>query len=475
MAMQDVVRSTHHASEPSTSLAAIREAVLGARSAFDRGVTRSLEWRLAQLDGLARFVKEREDDILAALASDVGKPKLEGYSTEVAYTATEIAETKRDLKGWMKPAKVGTPLLLQPGKSFIRTEPLGLVLIIAPWNYPFGLAVGPLIGALAAGNAAIVKPSEVAPATSALLAKYLPRYLDADAVRVIEGGVPETTELLAQRYDHIFYTGNGTVGQIVMTAAARHLTPVTLELGGKSPVVVDRSANLEVTAKRICWGKYSNAGQTCVAPDYILAHAEIHEELLATLARTVRDFYGADAQKSPDYGRIVNARHHRRLAALLGSGKVVVGGDLDESDRFIAPTVLRDVSPDSPVMADEIFGPILPVLSVASVDDAISFINRRPKPLALYVFSEDDRVSTDVIERTSSGGASVNHTWMHLANHDLPFGGVGPSGMGAYHGKATYDCFSHHRSVLMKPTSLDAPIMYPPYDDTKKKLIKFLL
>ncbi len=240
--MQDVVRSTHQAPEPSTSLAAVREAVLGARNAFDRGVTRSLEWRMAQLEGLARFVKEREDDILAALASDVGKPKLEGYSTEVAYTATEIAETRRHLKGWMKPAKVGTPLLLQPGKSFIRTEPLGLVLIIAPWNYPFGLAVGPLIGALAAGNAAIVKPSEVAPATSALLAKYLPRYVDADAVRVIEGGVPETTELLAQRYDHIFYTGNGTVGQIVMTAAARHLTPVTLELGGKSPVVVDRSA-----------------------------------------------------------------------------------------------------------------------------------------------------------------------------------------------------------------------------------------
>lgn len=475
MVMQDVVRTKSHSNEPSTALSAIREAVAGARSAFDRGLTRPYEWRLAQLEALARFVKEREDDILAALASDVGKPKLEGYSTEVAYTATEIAETKRDLKGWMKPEKVSTPLLLQPGKSFIRTEPLGVVLIIAPWNYPFGLAVGPLIGALAAGNAVVVKPSEVAPATSALLAKHLPRYLDADAVRVIEGGVPETTELLAQRFDHIFYTGNGAVGQVVMTAAARHLTPVTLELGGKSPVVVDRSANLEVTAKRICWGKYSNAGQTCVAPDYVLAHAEIYESLLAVLAQTVRDFYGSDPQKSPDYGRIVNARHHRRLAALLGSGKVVVGGQLEESDRFIAPTVLRDVSPDSAVMADEIFGPILPVLPVGSVDDAVSFINRRPKPLALYVFSEDDKVAASVIDRTSSGGAAVNHTWMHLANHDLPFGGVGPSGMGSYHAKATYDCFSHHRSVLMKPTSLDAPILYPPYDETKRKLIKFLL
>jgi aldehyde dehydrogenase (NAD+) len=320
-----------------------------------------------------------------------------------------------------------------------------------------------------------VKPSEVAPATSALIAAELPRYVDRDAIRVIEGGVAETTELLAQRFDHIFYTGNGAVGRVVMTAAAKHLTPVTLELGGKSPTIVDRSANLEVTAKRICWGKFSNAGQTCVAPDYILAHEEIHERLLDVLATTIRSFYGDDPQRSADYGRIVNARHHRRLAALLGSGKVVVGGKLDESDRYIAPTVLRDVPADSPVMADEIFGPILPVLSVGTIDEAVSFINQRPKPLALYVFAEDASVQQSVIDRTTSGGASVNHTWMHLANHDLPFGGVGESGMGAYHGRATFDVFSHKRSVLSKPTSLDAPVMYPPYDDTKKKLLRFLL
>jgi aldehyde dehydrogenase (NAD+) len=475
MAMTDVARAAVSSATPSTGLSAVRDAVAGARSAFDRGVTRGAQWRLAQLDGLARFLKEREEEILAALATDVGKPRLEGYSTEVAYTASEIAEATRELSRWMKPKKVATPLVLMPGKSFIHTQPLGLVLVISPWNYPFGLAVGPLVGAVAAGNAAIVKPSEVAPATSALLAEYLPRYVDPDAVRVVEGGVAETTELLAQRFDHIFYTGNGAVGQIVMSAAAKHLTPVTLELGGKSPVVVDRSANLEVTAKRICWGKYSNAGQTCVAPDYVLAHEDIYERLIVELSRTVRQFFGPDPQKSPDYGRIVNTRHHRRLAALLGSQNVVVGGALDEGDRYIAPTILRDVDPDAPVMADEIFGPILPVLRVDSVDAAVSFINRRPKPLALYVFAEDSSAAEDVIGRTSSGGASVNHTWMHLANHDLPFGGVGASGMGAYHGKASYACFSHHRSVLMKPTSLDAPILYPPYDDTKKKLLKFLL
>jgi aldehyde dehydrogenase (NAD+) len=385
----------------------IRDAVDGVRRAFDRGATRSLAWRLRQLDGLASFLKERESDILAALAADVGKPKLEAYSTEVAYVATEIADARRALRRWAKPTKVSTPLVLQPGKSYVQTQPLGVVLIISPWN--------------------------------------------------------------------ILYTGNGTVAQIVMAAAAKHLTPVTLELGGKSPTLVDASANLAVAAKRICWGKFSNAGQTCVAPDYVLAHEAVHDRLIEQLVDTVRAFYGPDPRQSDDYGRIVNARHHRRLAALLDSGTVVVGGEVDESDRYIAPTILRDVSPDSAVMAEEIFGPILPVLRVGSMDEAVAFVNRRPKPLALYLFAEDERVQRDVVERTTSGGASVNHTWMHLANHDLPFGGVGASGTGAYHGKAGFDCFSHHRSVLVKSTSLDAPIMYPPYDETKRKLLRFLL
>ncbi|HTJ80953.1 MAG TPA: aldehyde dehydrogenase family protein [Polyangiaceae bacterium] len=454
---------------------AIAALVDSLRAEFDRGKTRSLEWRLEQLEGIRRFLKDREEAILEALASDLGKPRLEAHSTEVSFTLTEIAETKRSLKKWMSPDKVSSPLLVQPAKSFIHKDPLGVVLIIAPWNYPLGLVLGPLVGAVAAGNCVVIKPSEVAPKTSAVLAQYLAEYVDPSCVAVVEGGVQETTEILAQRFDHIFYTGNGTVGRIVMAAAAKHLTPVTLELGGKSPTIVDRSANLEVAVKRIAWGKFSNAGQTCVAPDYVLCHRDVYEGFLDRMADTVRNFYGADPQKSPDYGRIVNVRHHKRLVALLGSGRIVAGGQTDEADRYIAPTVLRDVSPDSPVMQDEIFGPILPVLAVDSIDDAVSFVNRRDKPLALYVYAEDSAVSEDVIRRTTSGGAAVNHAWMHLANHDLPFGGVGESGMGAYHGKASFDCFTHHRSVLVKPTSLDAPILYPPYDDTKKKIIKMLL
>jgi len=454
---------------------AIPTLVASLRAEFDRGRTRSLEWRLDQLEGIRRFLKDREEAILEALASDLGKPRLEAHSTEVSYTLNEITEAKRLLKKWMAPEKVSSPLMVQPAKSYIHKDPLGVVLIIAPWNYPLGLVLGPLIGAIAAGNSVIIKPSEVAPKTSAVLAQYLGEYVDPACVAVVEGAVPETTELLAERFDHIFYTGNGAVGRIVMAAAAKHLTPVTLELGGKSPTIIDRSANLDVAAKRVAWGKFSNAGQTCVAPDYVLCHRDVYEGFLDRLADTIRNFYGADPQKSPDYGRVVNTRHVKRLVALLGSGKIVAGGQVDESDRYMAPTVLRDVSPDSPVMQDEIFGPILPVLPVESIDAAVTFVNRRDKPLALYVYAEDADVANDVILRTTSGGAAVNHAWMHLANHDLPFGGVGESGMGNYHGRASFDCFTHRRSVLVKPTSLDAPVLYPPYNDTKKKILKMLL
>jgi aldehyde dehydrogenase (NAD+) len=463
------------ASTTAKSVSRIPEIARTMRAEFDSGRTRSLEARLTQLRGLTKFLKERESEILEALASDLGKPHLEGYSTEVGYCLGELAETQKHLAKWMRPTKVKTPLLTQPGKSSIHKDPLGVVLIIAPWNYPFGLVIAPLIGAIAAGNTVVLKPSEVAPATSSLIARVLNQYVDQNVVRVVEGGIPETTELLAERWDHIFYTGNGAVGRIVMEAAAKHLTPVTLELGGKSPTIVDRSANLDVTAKRICWGKFANAGQTCVAPDYVLAHEEIYEALIEKLAATVKSFYGSDPQRSADYGRVVNQRHVKRLAALLPNERVVTGGVVDEVDRYISPTILRDVSPEAPVMQDEIFGPILPVLKVRSIDEAVRFVNARPKPLALYVYAEEDRVASDVIDRTTSGGATVNHAWMHLANHDLPFGGVGASGMGAYHGKTSFACFTHHRSVLVKPTSLDAPILYPPYDNTKKKVLRMLL
>ena len=459
-----------------TTLGWAPELVSRLRASFDSGRTRPLEYRLEQLAGMARFLSECETEIELAIHRDLGRPALEVYSSEVAFVASELALVRKKLSSWMKPERVPTSLVGQPGKSRIYREPLGVVLIIGPWNYPLQLVLVPLLGAIAAGNCAIVKPSEVAPATAELLAARLNDYIDPQCAQVVMGGVAETTELLAQRFDHIFYTGNGSIGRIVMEAAAKNLTPVTLELGGKSPCVVDRQTDLPVAARRIVWGKYYNAGQTCVAPDYVLVHQAVHEALLTHMRETVRDFFGGDPRSSSDYGRIVNTRHHRRLMNLLpGSGAVFAGGDADENDRYIAPTILRDVPPDSAVMADEIFGPILPVLEVRDIEHAISFVNQRPKPLALYLFSNDPLVQQTVIERTSSGGVTVNHTLIHLAIPSLPFGGIGPSGMGAYHGRSTFETFSHKKSVLVKPTWFDPSIFYPPYTDFKKKCIRTLL
>jgi aldehyde dehydrogenase (NAD+) len=352
---------------------------------------------------------------------------------------------------------------------------LGVVLIISPWNYPLQLLLVPLVGAIAAGNCAVLKPSEITPAMSDLFARRLPNYVDRESIQVVEGGVAETTALLAERFDHIFYTGNGTVGRIVMEAAAKHLTPVTLELGGKSPCIVDQHTDLDVAAKRIIWGKFFNAGQTCVAPDYVLVQQAIEDALLARMKQTLVEFFGDDPSKSPDYGRIVNERHHQRLMKLLpGSGEVVAGGVGDEEKRYIAPTILRNVPADAPVMADEIFGPILPVLKYAGIDEAIARVNARPKPLALYLFTNDEEVQKRVLERTSSGGVTVNHTLLHLTVPALPFGGVGASGLGAYHGKFSFETFSHRKSVLIKPTWLDLKFIYPPYDKTKRKLVRWL-
>jgi len=445
-------------------------------ASFAGGLTRPLEYRQRQLEGIGRFLRDREGEIESALHRDMGRPSFEVYPAEIATIAAEIALARKKLRSWVKPERVSTSLVGQPGKSRIYHEPLGVVLIIGAWNYPIQLVMVPLVGAIAAGNCAIVKPSELAPATSALFASRLPDYLDGECVRVFEGGVPETTELLAEPFDHIFYTGSGTVGRIVMEAAAKHLTPVTLELGGKSPCLVDQHTDLDVAARRIVWGKFYNAGQTCVAPDYVLAHQAIEEPLLARMKKTLHDFFGDDPRTRPDFGRIASARHHRRLIKLLeGSGEVVAGGVADEQDRYIAPTILRDVPADAPIMADEIFGPILPVLRVKDIDQAIAFVNARPKPLALYLFSNDRAVQTNVLERTSSGGVTVNHTLLHLAVPSLPFGGVGASGIGAYHGKASFETFSHRKAVLVKPTWLDPWFFYPPYTDAKKKWVRWVL
>lgn len=453
----------------------IESIVADARATFDSGRTRDLDWRLGQLEAAIRMLEEREKDITRALKEDLGKPELEAYGAEVAYCAAEAKLLMKNLRKWVRPEKVSTPIVTQPGKSRIYKDPLGVVLVISPWNYPFQLGLVPVLGAIAAGNCVVLKPSEVAPATSALFTDLLPRYLDPHAVKIVEGAVDETTALLKERFDHIFYTGNGTVGRIVMGAAAKHLTPVTLELGGKSPCIVDEDVDLEVAAKRIAWGKFYNAGQTCVAPDYILVDERLHDRFVDKLVETVKKFWSDDPQKSEDYGRIINRRHHKRLMKLMDSGEAAVGGTGDEDDCYIAPTVLTGVEPDSAVMQDEIFGPILPVLKIQGADDAVRFINERDKPLALYVFSRNDDYAQQILTRTSSGGATVNHVWLHLANHALPFGGVGESGMGAYHGKGTFDTFVHKKSVLQKPFALDAPIMYPPYDATKKKWLRRLL
>ena len=445
------------------------------RSYFDSGATKPLEWRLSQLDALEHLLNEREAEILAALHSDLRKPALEAYGSELGTVKSEIRFIRKRLSQWMKPERVPTAMIAMPGRSFVHREPLGVVMIIAPWNYPFQTAIFPLVGALAAGNCVVIKPSEVAPNTSALLAEWVPRYLDRRAVQVVEGGVPETTALLRERWDHIFYTGNGTVGRIVMEAAAKHLTPVTLELGGKSPCIVDETADLDSAAQRIVLGKFFNAGQTCVAPDHVLVHESVHDALLNRLVSTVRTLYGDDPQRSPDFARIIDDRHHARLTRLLDQAKVATGGISDASDRYVAPTILRDVSPDHPVMQEEIFGPILPVISVPNVEAAIAYVNRGPKPLALYLFSKSQDTQARVVHATSAGGTTINHVWMHLAVPGLPFGGVGESGMGAYHGKHSFETFSHRRAVLKKPTLAEPPLMVPPYAPWKLRWIKRLL
>ena len=445
------------------------------RQTFRSGRTRPIGWRKAQLRRLRELATDNQDAILAALNEDLGRPPFEGWGAEIRTLQLEIDHTLDHLADWMRADSARAPLFLQPGKAYVVPEPLGVALVIAPWNYPFQLSLGPVVGALAAGCCAVIKPSEIAPATSRVLAELVPKYLDTDAIAVVEGAVEETTALLEQRWDHILFTGGERVGKIVMSAAAKHLTPVTLELGGKSPTIVDRSANLDVAARRIIWGKALNAGQTCIAPDYILVERSVKAALVDKLKATLLEFYGTDPKSSPDYGRIISDHHHRRLVKLLEGQTVIAGGEHDASERFFALTLLDEVSPDAPVMQEEIFGPILPILTVDSVDEAIGFVLDRPRPLALYLFSGDRANQDKVLAETSSGGACVNEVVNHFAVSSLPFGGVGTSGMGAYHGKAGFDTFSHHKSVLNKPTFIDPVVRYAPYSDTRKKLFKLVM
>lgn len=450
--------------------------VANLRAEFDNGTTRPLAWRVRQLTALKRMLLDHGADVEHALAADLAKSPTEAQISEIGLIVGEIDYTLLRLRSWLRPRRVAVPIAFAPASAKVMREPLGVVLVIGPWNYPVQLSLVPLVGAIAAGNAVLVKPSELAPASSRLMADLIPRYLDSAAIRVVEGGVDETTALLTQKFDHIFFTGNGRVGRIVARAAAEHLTPVTLELGGKSPVFVDDGADLAVAARRIAWGKFLNAGQTCVAPDYVLATAKTAAALVPHLASAITELYGTDPRSSPDLARIVNEQNVDRLATLLDGTVPAIGGEVDRASLYIAPTVLDGVEPGHPLMADEIFGPVLPIVHVEGVSDAIRFITARDKPLALYVFSPRRSVERRFLRETSSGAVGLGIPAAHLLMPGLPFGGVGQSGTGRYHGRHSIDTFSHAKAVLSKPLNPDTlQLIYPPHDGLRDFLVRALI
>jgi aldehyde dehydrogenase (NAD+) len=433
------------------------------RAYFQSGKTRPAEWREAQLAALRAMVTEHSDALVKALWSDLRRNKVDAVTADIRIIAEEADYARRRVRRWMKPQREGTPFVLWPGRTVVHFDPLGVGLIIGAWNYPFQLILSPLIAALSGGNCAVLKPSEVSPASAEALARLVPQYLDREAVSVVSGGVSETTALLEQHWDHIFFTGGTSIGKIVMTAAAKNLTPVVLELGGKSPAIVHSSADLKVTARRIAQGRWLNAGQTCTAPDYVLVERGVAQPFLTELKATVTDFYGADPQQSPDYGRIVSAHHFDRVKALLEGGTVFHGGQHDRDDLYIAPTILTDVSLNAPVLQEEIFGPILPVLPVDSVEQAIEHVNARPHPLGLYVFAGDRSVADKIFASTASGDAALNDCAVQPIVRELPFGGVGNSGMGKYHGQWGFRAYTNARGMLYRGTRFDAALRYPPY------------
>jgi aldehyde dehydrogenase (NAD+) len=437
------------------------------QATFRSGRTRDLAWRDAQLAALERMMTEQEAAITEALKQDLGKPAMETWLAEISYVTDDASYCRKNLKKWTRPRRVSTPAIAQPGKSWVQPEALGTVLIIGAWNYPLQLVLAGYAAAIAAGNCAILKPSELAPATSKLIAQIVPEYMDTDCVRVVEGAIPETTALLELPFDHILYTGNGNVARIIMAAAAKHLTPVTLELGGKSPCVVLPDANLETAASRIAWGKFTNAGQTCIAPDYILTDTETEAKLLPLLEKAIRKMYSDDPESSDSYGRIVNERHFDRIMGLMASGEVAIGGQSNRETLFIGPTVLTGASTDSPVMKEEIFGPVLPIVRVDDLDAAINFIRDGDKPLASYIFTGNGAAEARFVEEVSCGSTCVNDTMMFMMAHELPFGGVGGSGMGAYSGEYGFNTFSHEKAVMKRGLWPDPALRYAPYTKSK--------
>jgi len=463
--------------EVSASLPDVKSILARQRAFFRSAKTRSLDFRLNQLRVLRQALSLFEERLLDALKADLGRATFEGFYTETMFTEEEIVASERGLREWAEDREVATPLLVQPARSFIRPEPKGVVLVIAPWNYPVQLALAPIIAAIAAGNCVVLKPSELAPACSRVLAQMIGDSFDPSFIAVAEGGIDASDALLAEPWDHIFFTGGTGIGRIVMEKAAKHLTPVTLELGGKSPAFVTKHAKVAHAAHRIAWSKSVNAGQTCVAADYALVDRSVYEKFVAAYRTSITQRYGANPRLSADFGRIVNARHFERLRGYLSDGRVLLGGETDETERYIAPTALGEVSLDSAVMHDEIFGPILPIIPVDSLEAALAITQARPHPLAMYVFSDSDSERERLLQAQTSGGVVINDTMYHLGNPNLPFGGIGQSGMGAYHGRTGFDTFSHLRAVMVRRMHFENPLTTPPYKtprQTVKRLLRML-
>jgi aldehyde dehydrogenase (NAD+) len=441
---------------------------------FFSGNSRDVELRIEKLKLLDETIRKYEEKIFDALTKDFGKSNFETFISEMAVCFEEIKFIVKRLKKWSKPRKVKTSINNFRGKSYIYKEPYGVVLIISPWNYPFGLSFSPLIGAIAAGNCAIVKPSELTPETSKIIKEICDEVFDKNHVSAIEGGVEVSKKLLNIKFDYIFFTGSVNVGKIVMEACSKHLTPVTLELGGKSPCIVDSDTNLDISAKRIVWGKFLNCGQTCVAPDYLYVHKDIKDQFIEKLKQYIIEFYTENPKTSPDFARIINKSHFERLKSLLDGEKIIFGGDIDSNQNYISPTLLEVSNWDSPIMKDEIFGPLLPILTFEKIEKVVEIINSKTHPLALYLFSNSKTNQDYVLSHTQFGGGAINDTIMHLVGSYLPFGGVGSSGMGSYHGKASFDTFTHEKSILKKSFWPDLKLRYPPYKN-KLKTIKKLL
>lgn len=441
---------------------------------FRTNKTKDISFRLDALQKLRSAIKKYEKELMNALKADLNKSEFEAYSTEIGFVLEEIRFTIRNIRKWVKPEKVKTPLTHIGSKSFLYSEPYGVILIVAPWNYPFQLAIGPLIGAIAAGNCAIIKPSELTPKTSELLARLVEEIFPKEYISVVFGGVEESQALLNEKTDYIFFTGSVIVGKIFMEAAAKNLTPVTLELGGKSPCIIHKDANLKVAAKRIAWGKFTNSGQTCIAPDYLYVHQNIKDEFLLHLKNAIKELYGENPLDNPNYTRIVSEKHFNRLKSFLNNGEILLGGKSNPKTLVIEPTVLTNITWEDSVMKDEIFGPILPVLEYDVLTHVIEGIHRHPNPLALYLFSENNNVQQEVVNSISFGGGCINDTVYHFVSPYLPFGGVGSSGIGAYHGKGSFDTFSHKKSILKQTTLFDIPVRYPNTKNGLKKIKYFL-